>query len=153
VAAEACAVQSEEVIAQCDASQYLLNLEFSPHDYVSYLLSIDAEIEHCLMVQYLYAAYSLGGPQVLTPFRNVVRDWQEVILGIAKEEMGHLISVQNVLRLIGAPLHLEREDYPGDVPFYPFPFMLEPLTLDSLAKSPAVWPSKTMSCAVVATLS
>ncbi|HEX8958013.1 MAG TPA: ferritin-like domain-containing protein, partial [Burkholderiaceae bacterium] len=121
-----------------------VNLEFSPRDYITYLLSIDAEIEHCLMVQYLYAAYSLGGPQVPAEFRDAVRDWQEVILGIAKEEMGHLISVQNVLRVIGAPLHFEREDYPWDAPFYPFPFTLEPLTLDSLAKyvyaeSPVGW--------------
>ncbi|MBI3345745.1 MAG: ferritin-like protein [Burkholderiales bacterium] len=118
--------------------------EFSPRDYVAYLLSIDAEIEHCLMVQYLYAAYSLGGPQVPPGYGELVREWQEVILGIAKEEMGHLMSVQNVLRLIGAPLHLERDDYPWDTPFYPFPFMLEPLTLDSLAKyvyaeSPVHW--------------
>ena len=86
------------------------------------------------MVQYLYAAYSLGGPQVPEVYRDRVRNWQEVILGVAKEEMGHLICVQNSLRLIGAPLHLEREDMPWDLPFYPFPFMLEPLTLDSLAK-------------------
>ncbi|WP_300750622.1 ferritin-like domain-containing protein [Janthinobacterium sp.] len=121
-----------------------LNLEFSPRDYITYLLSIDAEIEHCLMVQYLYAAYSLGGPQVPEVFRDSVRTWQEVILGIAKEEMGHLISVQNSLRLIGSPLHMEREDEPWDSPFYPFPFTLEPLTLDSLAKyvyaeSPVGW--------------
>jgi hypothetical protein len=118
--------------------------EFSPRDYVAYLLSIDAEIEHCLMVQYLYGAYSLGGPQVPPESRELVREWQEVILGIAKEEMGHLMSVQNVLRLIGAPLHLGREDYPWDTPFYPFPFMLEPLSLNSLAKyvyteSPEDW--------------
>ena len=108
--------------------------EFAPRDYVTYLLSVDAEIEHCLMVQYLYAGYSLGGPQVPPQFHDAVRRWQEAILGIAKEEMGHLITVQNVLRLIGAPLHFERNDYPWDTPFYPFPFMLEPLTLDSLAK-------------------
>lgn len=118
--------------------------EFSARDYVAYLLSIDAEIEHCLMVQYLYGAYSMGGPQVPPEYRELVREWQEVILGIAKEEMGHLMSVQNVLRLIGAPLHLERDDYPWDTPFYPFPFVLEPLTLDSLAKyvfteSPEAW--------------
>lgn len=118
--------------------------EFSPRDYVAYLLSIDAEIEHCLMVQYLYGAYSMGGPQVPAEYREVVREWQEVILGIAKEEMGHLMSVQNVLRLIGSPLHLERDDYPWDTPFYPFKFTLEPLSIDSLAKyvyveSPEHW--------------
>lgn len=108
--------------------------ELSPRDEVAFLLHVDAEIEHCLMVQYLYAAYSLGGPQVPAHRRELVRGWQEVILGIAKEEMGHFVSIQNVLRLIGAPLNLTREDFPWDVPFYPFPFMLEPLTLDSLAK-------------------
>ena len=72
--------------------------EFSPTDYVHFLLYIDAEIEHGLMVQYLYAAYSLGGPQVPERFRAMIRGWQEVIIGIAKEEMGHLLSVQNILQ-------------------------------------------------------
>ncbi len=108
--------------------------EFNGKDYVSFLLCIDAEIEHGLMLQYLYAAYSLGGPQVPPDYQKDIRNAQEVILGIAKEEMGHFISVQNVLKLIGAPLHFERQDYPWDTPFYPFPFKLEPLTLNSLAK-------------------
>ena len=118
--------------------------EFAPRDYVTFLLHMDAQIEHGLMVQYLYAAYSLGGPQVPEAMRDKVRTWREIILGIAKEEMGHLITVQNVLRLIGSPLCFEREDYPWSTPFYPFPFALEPLTLDSLAKyiyaeSPEDW--------------
>ncbi|WP_321897406.1 ferritin-like domain-containing protein [Burkholderia cepacia] len=123
-----------EPVAEDPSIKHLLKPELSTRDYVTYLLSIDAEIEHCLMVQYLYAGYSLGGPQVPAAFRDTVRSWQETVLGIAKEEMGHLITVQNVLRLIGSPLHFERDDYPWDTPFYPFPFMLEPLTLDSLAK-------------------
>ena len=58
--------------------------------------------------------------------------------------MGHLITIQNVLRLIGSPMCFEREDYPWSTPFYPFPFALEPLTLNSLARyvyaeSPADW--------------
>jgi Ferritin-like len=118
--------------------------EFSERDYLSFLLYIDAEIEQGLMVQYLYAAYSLGGPQVPEQYQAMIRGWQEVILGIAKEEMGHLLSVQNVLRLIGAPLNFSREDFPWDTPFYPFPFSLEPLTLESLAsyvyaESPVGW--------------
>jgi hypothetical protein len=48
--------------------------------------------------------------------------------------MGHLISVQNVLRLISAPISFDREDYPFGAEFYPFDFTLERLTLDSLAK-------------------
>ena len=135
---------ADEMLEAAAAPPALPLPEFNPLDYVSYLLYIDAEIEHGLMVMYLYGAYSLGGPQVPEQHRETVRSWQEIILGIAKEEMGHLISVQNVLRLIGAPLNLGRDDYPWDTPFYPFPFMLEPLTLDSLAKyvyaeSPEDW--------------
>ncbi|WP_437590717.1 ferritin-like domain-containing protein [Sorangium sp. So ce1000] len=108
--------------------------EFNARDYTIMLLQIGAQIEHALMVQYLYAAYSLGGPQIPDEHQGRVRGWQEVILGIAKEEMGHLISVQNVLRLLGGPLDLDREDFPFSNEFYPFPFRLEPLTLDALAK-------------------
>ena len=96
------------------------------------------------MVQYLYAAWSLGGPQVPDDRRQQVLGWQNVVLGIAKEEMGHLITVQNLLRLIGGPFNFEREDYPFSSGFYPFNFTLEKLTLDSLAKyvvaeSPLDW--------------
>jgi len=103
------------------------------HDYLILLLQVGAEIEHGLMVQYLYAAYSLGGPQVPEASRPQVRRWQESILTIAREEMGHLIAVQNLLVLLGGPVSLARQDYPWDSPFYPFPFQLEPVTLDSLA--------------------
>lgn len=121
---------------EADEAPISIPPEFNGKDYVTFLLCIDAEIEHGLMLQYLYAAYSMGGPQIPDEkdYREQIRQAQEVILGIAKEEMGHFISVQNVLKLIGAPLHFERQDYPWDTPFYPFPFKLEPLTLNSLAK-------------------
>jgi hypothetical protein len=119
-------------------------LEFSPHQYLIFLLHIAAEIEHALMVEYLYAAYALGGPQVPEQHRDEVRRWQEIIAGIAKEEMGHLMTVQNLLRSLGGPLNLDREDYPWDSGMVPFPFRLEPLTLPSLARfvvaeSPPHW--------------
>jgi hypothetical protein len=41
--------------------------EFSQREYVVFLLSMAAEIEHSLMVQYLYSAWSLGGPQFPRP--------------------------------------------------------------------------------------
>src|SRR3954454_23915800 len=86
--------------------------EFNWRDYLAMLLHVAAEIEHSLMVQYLFAAYSLGGPQVPPELRDEVRDWQETILGIAKEEMGHLVTVQNLLTALGFPVNLDREDYP-----------------------------------------
>jgi hypothetical protein len=107
--------------------------EMTWRDHLAMLLHIGAEIEHSLMVQYLYAAYSLGGAQVPVEHRAKVARWQASILAVAKEEMGHLLTVQNILTLIGAPINLDRADLPWDAPFYPFPFQLEPLTLDSLA--------------------
>jgi hypothetical protein len=122
-----------------------LPAEFSWHDYAIFLLSTAAEIEHSLMVQYLYAAYSLGGPQIPEKHQADALRWQQIILGIAKEEMGHLVTVQNILTLMGGPLHLDREDYPWSSAFYPYRFALEPLSKKSLAKyivaeSPEDWP-------------
>jgi len=127
------------------ADRHDLPMEFSYHDYAVYLLHIAAEIEHTLMVQYLYAGYSLGGPEVSPAQQAQVMEWQKTILGIAKEEMGHFMTVQNILRLLGGELNLDRQDFPWDIPFYPYDFALEPLTRASLAKyifaeSPSKWP-------------
>jgi Ferritin-like len=118
--------------------------EFTPRQYAIFLLHIAAELEHVLMVEYLFAGYSLGGPQVPEAHHAQVARWRETILGIAKEEMGHLMTVQNLLRCLGGPLNLDREDYPWDSQFYPFKFSLEPLTRKSLARyvlaeSPGDW--------------
>lgn len=107
--------------------------ELTWRDYLIMLLHIAAELEQSLMVQYLYAAYSLGGEQA-SEHDAKVREWRDAILGVAREEMGHLLTVQNVLCLLGGPISFEREDYPWDTPYYPYPFRLEPLTLESLAK-------------------
>ena len=102
-------------------------------DHLVMLLHVGAEIEHGLMLQYLYAAWSIdvdGAPPELRP---AFRRWQDSILAVAKEEMGHLVTVQNVLALLGAPPNLGRDDFPWDVAYYPFPFCLEPLSSRSVA--------------------
>jgi hypothetical protein len=133
-AAEISSIQLAHLkIAERD-EQALVPPEFTPHRYAIFLLHIAAEIEHALMVEYLYAAFSLGGPQVPAEHSTKVAQWREIILGIAKEEMGHLMTVQNLLRCLGGPLNVDRDDFPWDSDFIPFPFMLEPLTRQSLAK-------------------
>ena len=107
----------------------------APRDEAVFLLHTGAEIEHALLVQYLYAAYSLkSAKEVPQEHAAKVRAWKRTLLDIAREEMGHLITVQNLLRLVGGPLNLEREDYPFRSQLYPFPFRLEPLSKASLAK-------------------
>lgn len=124
--------------------KFIIPAGFTAKDYLIMLIHIDAEIEHGLMLQYLYSAYSIASPQVPETYQKQVLNWQKIILGIAKEEMGHFVSVQNVLKLMGAPLNFGRESYPWDIPFYPFPFTLEKFSLDSLAKyiyaeAPSEW--------------
>jgi len=107
--------------------------ERSPLEDATFWLTAAAEIEHVLMVQYLFAAYSLN-PASAGLQAKEVEDIKQAILQIAREEMGHLITVQNLLLLVGAPLQLGREHSPFASQIYPFRFKLEPLSLASLAK-------------------
>ena len=118
--------------------------QLSEREKVVFLLHVAAEVEHSLLVQYLYAYFSLGNPtqrpdlsaaQKLLVFgADNITGWGGTILKIAREEMGHLLTVQNLLLALRGPLTFEREDFPFRTEYYPFPFMLEPLTKDSLAK-------------------
>ena len=103
-------------------------------DEAIFLLHTAAEIEHSLLVQYLYAAYSLKPSDEVPDHAEEVTRWRETLKNIAKEEMGHLMTVQNLLLLLGAPLNFERQDTPFRFGLYPFPFRLEALSKDSLAK-------------------
>ena len=107
--------------------------EMTWRDYLIMLLHIGSELEHGLMVQYLYAAYSLGGDDLPAEEQARIRRWQDLILTVAREEMGHLLTVQNLLCLVGGPVSFNREEFPWDTPFYPFPFKFEPLSKKSLA--------------------
>jgi hypothetical protein len=118
------------------------------------LLHEAAELEHQLMVQYLFAAYSLksepeefqGSPD---PQKSAARNrkWRDQVLAIAREEMGHLITVQQVILSLGGLPHFDRDSFPISAHYYPFPFTLEPLTTQSLAKY--LWTEKPMEQGVV----
>ncbi len=98
------------------------------------LLHATAEIEHSLMVQYLYAAYSIGEVPPGDAREPKVKLVRHLLLHIAREEMAHLATVQNLLHLLGGPLHLDREHSPFSSQLLPFRFKLEPLSIGSLAK-------------------
>ncbi|MCV2489178.1 ferritin-like protein [Geodermatophilus sp. YIM 151500] len=111
----------------------------SPLDKAEILLESAAEVEHALMVQYLYAAWSLKGPEEDPGHARVLDDgragsWPRVLLGLACEEMGHLMTVQDLLVLLGLPVNLEREDFPPRKDLYPFALHLQPLQRTSLAR-------------------
>jgi hypothetical protein len=100
-----------------------------PRDEAVFLLHTAAEIEHALMVQYLYAAWSLPADAT-----GRLGRWRRDVLQVAREEMAHLAAVQNLLRFVGGPLNFDREDFPYRSELYPFPFRLEPLSRASLAR-------------------
>jgi len=86
-----------------------------------------SEIEHGLLLQYLFAALSLKQrpDEELAPEQFVLlRQWKGVILGIAVDEMGHLGTVCNLLAAVGAAPHFERPGFPQPTGYYPFPFEL-----------------------------
>ena len=111
------------------ADPFPKRLEMTWHEQLVWLLHLGATMEHALMVQYLYAAYSLGGPQVPTKYHRKVKEWQDSILAVAREEMGHLLTVQNVLTFLGAGFDLSRYQFPWAIEW----FNIEPFCMGSLA--------------------
>jgi hypothetical protein len=96
------------------------------------LLHEASEIEHSLMLQYLYGAFSLK------PAYRTIAGYgypnAADLLGVAIQEMQHLAAVNRLLVALGAAPHLVREDFPYEPEVYPFQFHLEPLSVTSLAK-------------------
>ncbi len=87
-----------------------------------YMLCEAAELEHGIMCQYLFAAFSLkqreDGGLTRQELEAVTR-WRHVIAHVATEEMLHLALVQNVLSAIGAAPHLTRPNLPAPAHHYP----------------------------------
>ena len=96
------------------------------------LLKEACEIEHDLMVQYLYSAYALKpeyAQLVGAPAPNAT-----TLMGVIIEEMQHLRGANRLLVELGAAPVLTRQDFPYESDLYPFPFEMAPLSAVSLAK-------------------
>jgi hypothetical protein len=86
------------------------------------LLAEAAELEHSLLCQYLYAAFSLKRSTTEGPNwaqLEMMRGWRTSILLVARQEMEHLGYVCNLLTAIGEPPHLSRPDFPLGPRHYP----------------------------------
>ena len=87
-----------------------------------YLLCQAAELEHGIMCQYLYAAFSLKQSQqegLTAAEEQAVRRWRKQISHVATQEMLHLALVQNLLSAIGGAPHLARPNFPHPASHYP----------------------------------
>ncbi|KAA1247024.1 ferritin-like domain-containing protein [Aquimarina sp. RZ0] len=113
------------------------------------------ELEMTLMVQYIYAAYSV--PNLVTGKEYVKRGlWSEeqlsfmcgdgeermdqgargLILGIAKEEMIHFLMANNLLMAIGGTFYVSSPSYSKVSKFYPvgLEMALEPFSKNSIER-------------------
>lgn len=99
------------------------NLDAIPsREHLFHALAEAAELEHCLMCTYLYAAFSLktGVDEGLNAAQlEAVARWRRVILEIATEEMGHLVAVWNITAALGGPPRLGRSNFPLDLGYLP----------------------------------
>jgi Ferritin-like len=94
-----------------------------------------AELEHGLMIQYLFPAFSMKkrlDEGLTAPQQRLTRSWAATILRVAVEEMGHLGTVCNLLAAIGEGPHFERPSFPQRSGYYPFDFDLVPFSDEAL---------------------
>ena len=102
------------------------------------LLTEAAELEHCVVCQYLFLAFSMkrhldeGG--VTWQQLELMRGWEADLLVIARQEMEHLGIVANLLTAIGEAPHFARPNFPIPSEYFPVddapslePFGLSPL--------------------------
>jgi CDGSH-type Zn-finger protein/truncated hemoglobin YjbI len=87
-----------------------------------YMLCEAAELEHGIMCQYLFAAFSMkqSADEGLTDDELAkVTGWRKRITRVATQEMLHLALVQNLLSAIGAAPHMSRPNLPHPAGYYP----------------------------------
>jgi hypothetical protein len=95
-----------------------------------------AELEHALMCEYLFAAFSMKErpDEGLTSAQmESVDRWRKVILGVAGQEMLHLALTANMLTALGASPHLSRPNLPQPARHYPPGVRLELLPFGETA--------------------
>jgi CDGSH-type Zn-finger protein/truncated hemoglobin YjbI len=87
-----------------------------------YMLCEAAELEHGIMCQYLFAAFSLKQDvdEGLTEGELAATTrWRRLVSHVATEEMMHLALVHNLLSAIGAAPHFARPNLPAPASHYP----------------------------------
>ena len=99
-------------------------------------LSVAAQVEHIVLVEYLYAAFSCRRAPVdpSVPPAAAMTSWdiaRELYL-IAHEEMDHLGTVQQLLAALGAPPVPDAWAFPVHDPRVPFPCTLTRLDADAV---------------------
>src|SRR5213595_1448908 len=80
-----------------------------------FMLSEAAELEHMIMCQYLYAAFSLKrdvSEGITAEQLEAIKRWERVVSHVATQEMLHLALVSNLLTAIGSNPFLRHPNFP-----------------------------------------
>jgi len=101
------------------------------------MLGEAAEIEHCLMCCYLYAAFSLkqsADEDLTAEEAEAVQRWRREVMRIATDEMLHLALANNLSVALGGRPHYRRFNFPISPGLFPADVVVElsPLDLDTL---------------------
>ncbi len=91
-------------------------------EHLWYLLSEATQLEHMIMCQYLYAAFSLKrdlAEGLTAEQAAAVARWHGVLRGIAIEEMLHLALGCNLMSAIGAAPNFTRPNFPQHSDYFP----------------------------------
>ncbi len=91
-------------------------------EHLWYLLTEAAQLEHMIMCQYLYAAFSLklDADEGLTDAQaTAVSGWRITLHDIAVDEMLHLALVANLMAAIGAAPTVGRPNFPQRAGYFP----------------------------------
>jgi hypothetical protein len=96
-------------------------------DALIYMLTEAAELEHAICCQYLFAGYSLKqrADEGLTDRQLVaVQRWRQMTFEVARQEMLHLATVNNLLSAVGAAPRVARPNLPQAGRHYPASIVL-----------------------------
>src|SRR5205085_1856059 len=87
-----------------------------------FMLSEAATLEHMIMCEYLFAAFSLKrevSEGVTAAQLAAIRRWERVISLVATQEMLHLALVSNLLTAIGSNPFFRHPNFPQRSKYYP----------------------------------
>jgi ferritin-like protein len=90
-------------------------IQIGTREDLAYILSEASTLEHMIMCEYLFAAFSLKRDvsEGLTSSQlDKVRAWERIITTVAIQEMTHLALVNNMLVSIGASPYFQHSNFP-----------------------------------------
>lgn len=93
-----------------------------------YTLAKAAQLEHLVMCQYLYTAFTMKDREddgLPAAQLEAVKRWRKTLLQIAQQEMLHLALVENLLTAVGAAPVLGRPNFPLPAHAYPAGIRME----------------------------